>query len=168
MMNPNGGEAASVMETQSSALVVSKQKGGREEQRDGRGSQSKEFVRCDYCNKPYHTREQCWDLHGKPANFKPKSQRGGQRGGQNKATHLVESNAGSTSNVSFLAEQIDLLRRLLNQAKPANTAPGGAETRNPIAATTQCTESRGSDAVLRRAARMIATRTRPAQAKKNE
>ncbi|GAV64521.1 UBN2_3 domain-containing protein, partial [Cephalotus follicularis] len=29
-------------------------------------STNKSHVRCDYCGKPYHLREQCWKLHGKP------------------------------------------------------------------------------------------------------
>ncbi|GAV70870.1 hypothetical protein CFOL_v3_14368, partial [Cephalotus follicularis] len=29
-------------------------------------STNKSHVRCDYCGKPYHMREQCWKLHGKP------------------------------------------------------------------------------------------------------
>ena len=27
---------------------------------------------CDYCNKPRHTRETCWKIHGKPAISKAK------------------------------------------------------------------------------------------------
>ncbi|KAL5738478.1 hypothetical protein ACOSP7_031239 [Xanthoceras sorbifolium] len=29
-------------------------------------------VWCDHCNKPRHTRDTCWKLHGKPANWKPR------------------------------------------------------------------------------------------------
>ena len=25
---------------------------------------------CDHCKKPWHTRETCWKLHGKPSNWK--------------------------------------------------------------------------------------------------
>lgn len=28
----------------------------------------KPFIYCDACKKPYHTRETCWKIHGKPAN----------------------------------------------------------------------------------------------------
>nr|KYP62484.1 hypothetical protein KK1_017020 [Cajanus cajan] len=29
---------------------------------------------CDHCQKPYHTKETCWLIHGKPADWKPRSQ----------------------------------------------------------------------------------------------
>ncbi|KZV41971.1 hypothetical protein F511_19017 [Dorcoceras hygrometricum] len=31
-----------------------------------------EGVKCEYCSKPNHTKETCWDLHGKPLNWKPR------------------------------------------------------------------------------------------------
>ena len=30
-------------------------------------------VWCDFCNKPCHTHENCWKIHGKPANWKGKT-----------------------------------------------------------------------------------------------
>ena len=36
-----------------------------------RRSDDKPRVWCDHCNKPRHTRETCWKLHGKPADWKP-------------------------------------------------------------------------------------------------
>ncbi|KAL5857493.1 hypothetical protein ACOSQ3_004951 [Xanthoceras sorbifolium] len=33
-------------------------------------------VWCDFCNKPRHTKETCWKLHGKPANWKPRERSG--------------------------------------------------------------------------------------------
>ncbi|XP_057972299.1 2-succinylbenzoate--CoA ligase, chloroplastic/peroxisomal [Malania oleifera] len=35
-------------------------------------SNQKSQVWCDYCNKPCHTQETCWKLHGKPANWNGK------------------------------------------------------------------------------------------------
>ena len=52
MLNPTNSDAPPPMELRGSALVASKQDGGR-------GSQSKEKDWCDYCNKPYHTHETC-------------------------------------------------------------------------------------------------------------
>lgn len=34
-------------------------------------SNNKPRVWCDHCNKPRHTSETCWKLHGKPADLKP-------------------------------------------------------------------------------------------------
>ena len=32
---------------------------------------------CEHCKKPWHTKETCWKLHGKPGNWKLKSKRDG-------------------------------------------------------------------------------------------
>ncbi|RVW72934.1 hypothetical protein CK203_053082 [Vitis vinifera] len=37
-----------------------------------RKSDERPRVWCDFCNKPCHTRENCWKIHGKPANWKGK------------------------------------------------------------------------------------------------
>ena len=33
-------------------------------------SDEKPHVWCDHCNKPRHTRDTCWKIHGKPTNWK--------------------------------------------------------------------------------------------------
>lgn len=33
---------------------------------------------CEHCKKPWHMKETCWKLHGKPANWKPTSKRDGR------------------------------------------------------------------------------------------
>ncbi|KAL9414531.1 hypothetical protein AB3S75_042907 [Citrus x aurantiifolia] len=38
-----------------------------------RKSDEKQQVWCDFCHKPRHTRETCWKIHGKPANWKGKA-----------------------------------------------------------------------------------------------
>ncbi|KAJ9683694.1 hypothetical protein PVL29_019319 [Vitis rotundifolia] len=38
-----------------------------------RKSNERPRVWCDFCNKPCHTRENCWKIHGKPANWKGKT-----------------------------------------------------------------------------------------------
>ncbi|RVW78709.1 hypothetical protein CK203_048473 [Vitis vinifera] len=35
-----------------------------------RRAKDKPHIWCDFCNKPYHTRETCWKIHGKPTNWK--------------------------------------------------------------------------------------------------
>ncbi|XP_019188274.1 PREDICTED: uncharacterized protein LOC109182576 [Ipomoea nil] len=39
---------------------------GRGSNRGGRGGGRNSSRFCDFCNKPGHTREVCWKLHGKP------------------------------------------------------------------------------------------------------
>ncbi|KAA8521124.1 hypothetical protein F0562_011723 [Nyssa sinensis] len=54
----------------SSNLIVTR---GVDSDNDGRKKQWRE-----HCKKPWHTNETCWKLHGKPANWKPKSKRDGR------------------------------------------------------------------------------------------
>ena len=51
---------------------------------------------CDHCNKPYHTRDTCWKLHGKPANWKPRNQRKGVQ-----FVYMVESEKGTSTPISL-------------------------------------------------------------------
>ncbi|KAA8531242.1 hypothetical protein F0562_005951 [Nyssa sinensis] len=45
--------------------------------------EDKPRVWCDYCNKPHHTRENCWKLHGKPTNWKS------NKSGSSSSNHAV-------------------------------------------------------------------------------
>ena len=38
-----------------------------------RKSNERPRVWCDFCNKPRHTYENCWKIHGKPMNWKGKT-----------------------------------------------------------------------------------------------
>ncbi|KAL2336894.1 hypothetical protein Fmac_011340 [Flemingia macrophylla] len=61
---------------QTLAMVAEQKKGGSanvEKKGDG--------LWCTYCNKPRHTREKCWKLHGKPLN---RDREGGHRGGSSR------------------------------------------------------------------------------------
>ena len=62
-------------------------------------------VWCDYCNKPRHTRENCWKLHGKPAHLK-----NGKPGERN--SH-VTATANEAKTSPFSKEQMDHLLKLL-------------------------------------------------------
>ncbi|KAJ9689256.1 hypothetical protein PVL29_014767 [Vitis rotundifolia] len=62
-------------------------------------------VWCDHCNKPRHTRETCWKLHGKPANWKPVEWKTNKQGNSN---HFpVKAHAAKTPSLS--KEQLDQL-----------------------------------------------------------
>ncbi|KAA8547121.1 hypothetical protein F0562_003549 [Nyssa sinensis] len=52
--------------------------------------EDKPQVWCDYCNKPRHTRENCWKLHGKPANWK--SNKSGSSGNNHAVPKANEAN----------------------------------------------------------------------------
>ena len=40
-----------------------------------KGESQKDKPQCEHYNKPHHTKETCWKIHGKPLNWKPKNQR---------------------------------------------------------------------------------------------
>ncbi|RDY13301.1 hypothetical protein CR513_01809, partial [Mucuna pruriens] len=57
---------------------------------------------CDHCKKPWHTRDTCWKLHRKPANWKSKSQRANPT--------ITEENQEFSINpgsVHFIKEQLE-------------------------------------------------------------
>ena len=69
---------------------------------------------CDHCHKPSHTKDICWKLHDKPADWKPRQvdwkprpppseSRGFLTGGEEKVAHEI---------TLFSKEQLDLLQRM--------------------------------------------------------
>ncbi|KAG6510170.1 hypothetical protein ZIOFF_028179 [Zingiber officinale] len=65
---------------------------------------SEKGVPCDFCNKPRHTRETCWKIYGKPANWKNSKQ-----GEKNRGIPIAnEADSGS-----FNKEQMDQLLKLI-------------------------------------------------------
>ena len=80
--------------TQTSTLATSRMKSpntSREESNSG--------VINAISHKPYHTRETCWKIHGKPTNWKPKNQRKGSQ-----FDYVVESEAGKPTNLTLSAD----------------------------------------------------------------
>lgn len=103
-----------VLETRGSALVTNKHSSGR-------NTTTFDKQVCDYCNKPYHTRETCWDLHNIPADWKPRKLHKNP-----KSAHLAESKSGLEN----------LLRQFLHQTKLQNSADG-QNSKSPTAAMAQ-------------------------------
>ncbi|XP_024033473.1 uncharacterized protein LOC112095597 isoform X1 [Citrus clementina] len=65
---------------------------------------------CDHCNRPGHTRDKCWEIHGKPANWQPRKKNEGR-------AHYTQSNQDhSGASIPFSKEQIDQLCKLLNSS----------------------------------------------------
>ena len=90
-----------------------------------RRSDDKPRVWCDHCNKPCHTHETCWKLHGKPTDWKLVEWKTNKQGNSNH--FLAKTHATETPSLS--KEQLDQLLQLL---KPAPLTPG-----TPIASLTQ-------------------------------
>ncbi|XP_024018998.1 uncharacterized protein LOC112090903 [Morus notabilis] len=61
---------------------------------------------CDHCKKPYHTRETCWKLHGKPAVWTPNRAKGRDGKGMQVSSDVVADNQLGTT---FSKEQLDQL-----------------------------------------------------------
>lgn len=76
-----------------------------------RQSNERPWVWCDHCNKPCHTRETCWKIHGKPANWKSSKQ------GDKSHRGVPTANVVDTS--PFNKEQIDQLLQLLKSNSPS-------------------------------------------------
>ncbi|XP_061347733.1 uncharacterized protein LOC133293212 [Gastrolobium bilobum] len=86
-----------------------------ESKRDGR-------LWCTHCNKIGHTREKCWEIHGKPANWKPKGQNKGRAYQVSTDDKVDEPYASSDSDGVFLSKtQFEQLQRLLTQPPKATT-----------------------------------------------
>ncbi|KAJ9691385.1 hypothetical protein PVL29_013539 [Vitis rotundifolia] len=70
-------------------------------------------VWCDFCNKPRHTRENCWKIHGKPANWKGKT---GDKPGR-----AIIPTANEAKTNPFTAEQMEHLLPLLKSNSTSGT-----------------------------------------------
>ena len=64
---------------------------------------------CEHYKKPSHTRETCWKIHGKLADWKPNRARNDWESHANVASTLVDNVETS----SFTREQIEALQKLL-------------------------------------------------------
>ena len=81
--------------------------------------QKKERPWCEHCRKPGHVKGTCWKIHGKPADWKPSRQP--YKEGRGNLSLLEEPTTTGESNV-FSREQLDLLKKLLNQS-PSSLQP---------------------------------------------
>ncbi|XP_072071933.1 uncharacterized protein [Arachis hypogaea] len=77
---------------------------------------------CDHCNKPRHTRETCWKIHGKPAHLK-----GSKPGLKIRSTPT----AHETEKSSLSKEQVEQLIRLLNSSSVSSTPSGSLAQTGP-------------------------------------
>ncbi|KAK9217910.1 hypothetical protein WN943_006540 [Citrus x changshan-huyou] len=102
------GKKNSVVSVEKSALVTADANATRSITQQ----QQKPRVWCDYCNKPRHTREACWKLHGKPADWKNSKH---SRASANEVENLEKN---------LSKEQIAHLIKLLTSNPPPSTPSG--------------------------------------------
>ncbi|KAG6497063.1 hypothetical protein ZIOFF_044949 [Zingiber officinale] len=79
-----------------------------------RKPEEKSVLWCDFCNKPRHTRETCWKIHGKPANFKSKS-------GEKNERIFPTTNEAMTTTSAITKEHLEQLLALLTSNSSSNT-----------------------------------------------
>ncbi|KAG6492095.1 hypothetical protein ZIOFF_047045 [Zingiber officinale] len=93
-----------------------------------RKPEEKSVLWCDFCNKPRHTRETCWTIHDKPANFKGKS-------GEKNGRIFPTANEAMTTASTITKEHLEQLLALLT-SNPSSSTPNVsvAHTGNEIIA----------------------------------
>lgn len=75
---------------------------------------------CDHCQKIGHTKDSCWKLHGKPADWKPKKGKG--KGYM--AETMKDSDSVASSNVtSSNGDKFDQILELLTSLQPSHKQP---------------------------------------------
>ncbi|KAL5566605.1 hypothetical protein UlMin_029769 [Ulmus minor] len=81
---------------------------------------------CDHYRKTGHTKETCWNIHGKPANWKPSCP---QNDRESRGNHVSsEDNAKQSESSPFSKEQLELLQKMLDPI----LSQQGATTSNSI------------------------------------
>ena len=79
---------------------------------------SKNRTWCDHCQRPYHTKDTCWKLHGKPADWKPRNQRDNRALQANSNDTKPEISKPSSS---FTVKQLEEIQALLTKSKTVST-----------------------------------------------
>lgn len=103
------------VEIENSTLATSTINATRRTSNSPKQTDEKGQIWCDFCNKPWHTCETCWQIHGKPADWKPNDKR-------NK-NPCVQPNQ-NIAETPFSREQMELLKLL--KSNISTTAPFGS------------------------------------------
>ncbi|XP_024018573.1 uncharacterized protein LOC112090754 [Morus notabilis] len=92
-------------------------KGARAE---GEDKNSKMKPWCDHCKRPWHTRDACWKIHGKPSNWKKKTPVDNRASQANVSESRPEATSGMPS---FTNEQIEQICKLLQSQNLNDSNP---------------------------------------------
>ncbi|KAF5450286.1 hypothetical protein F2P56_030651 [Juglans regia] len=71
---------------------------------------------CDHCRRPGHTKDNCWKIHGKPADWRPSRFANDKEGRGNLASMDEQPPPEPTP---FSKEQIEILQKMFSQSLPA-------------------------------------------------
>ena len=101
---------------------------------------------CDHCRRPWHTRETCWKLHGKPGTAR-KKHGNNKPGGETLALQVNTSESMQQSQESspFTKEQLEHLQKLFQSQSIGNssTSCSLAQSGMVFVGTIACTKSSG-------------------------
>ncbi|XP_028805360.1 uncharacterized protein LOC114760266 [Neltuma alba] len=111
IMMPNPVAASSNHE--SSALIT-------RHSTDNKGPKNKPI--CEHCKKSGHTKETCWDIHGKPADWKPKKSKGRSYMAGTERNEMQPATPAAISN-DQLSKLIEMLSNLQPSGQPSRTQP---------------------------------------------
>ena len=84
---------------------------------------------CDHCAKPGHTKDTCWKIHGKLADWRPSKSNFDR---DSHANAVMEQPPVSESS-PFTKEQLEVLQQLLNNALSQHTAAAPSASMHPQA-----------------------------------
>lgn len=99
---------------------------------------------CGNCKKPWHTRGNCWKLHGKPANWKKNLSTDAKLGGDFRAfqvSHTKLELEYSSTSLPFTKEQIELLHKMFQSQPQSNSTCSIAQSGNHLFAFMACAKS---------------------------
>ncbi|PON70009.1 LOW QUALITY PROTEIN: hypothetical protein PanWU01x14_084730 [Parasponia andersonii] len=83
----------------------------------------KERPWCDHCRKPGHTKDKCWMIHGKSADWKPSRFQNKRESRSNIAAveEVDDKSQVQFDTAAFSKEQLDILQRMFGQLQPSAT-----------------------------------------------
>lgn len=82
---------------------------------------------CDHCRKPGHKEDTCWDLHGKPSDWR--SRQNTRNYGYQAAVNSTETK-NSTSSNTFSPEQLEQLQKMFSNFNSLNSSSSLAHRGN--------------------------------------
>lgn len=114
---------------------------------DKRGGKQRPW--CDHCKRPWHTRETCWKLNGKPAGWKKKPCGENKSGGEIYTFQVSTSDPkqqASSDSLPFTKEQMEKLYKMFQSQTLGNSNPSCslAQSGNFFTAAVACSKSNGS------------------------
>ncbi|CAN1240915.1 Retrovirus-related Pol polyprotein from transposon RE2 [Linum perenne] len=110
---PEESLAMKAQEVKATALVA----------QNGKSTSTEEIPFCDHCKKQWHTKEKCWKLVGKPADWKPRSERRGKAAYSASATPTTAANSEPAK---FSKDQLDLLQQMFKQFSSSGSSKGSS------------------------------------------